>query len=458
MSFIEALDPFRNQVIAKYNLESNLPSKIQASREAFQTWKNITLENRISLLKNALQYFEINRKQIAKDITEQMGKPLTQANNEINGFFERANYLLTAAPESLKDDILPEKAGFFRKHVHEPHGIVFVIAAWNYPLLIAVNGVLAALLSGNTVLLKHSSNTIAIGKHFENAFGTIKECKNILQHLILNHEQTSHIITSNQVDHVIFTGSVGGGRKIYESVSKTFIDCQLELGGKDAAYIDANANLEHAAECVVDGAMYNAGQSCCGIERVYVHQNVYEQFLEKCTVLVAKYKLGDPKDATTDMGPLASAKAVNEMDSQIADCVKKGAIIILGGKRKIINQGLFFEPTLIANVDHTMLLMKEENFGPILPIMKVKDANQAIELMNDSDYGLTAAIFTKNEAQALEWCKHIEAGTVFMNRCDYLDPELAWTGYKNSGKGSGLSKYCFHSLTKLKSIHFRKLN
>lgn len=455
MSTIKSINPFTNQIMAEYSLETDVSKKVSLARESFSLWKKFSLEKRIELLKNAIQYFEINRQQIANDITEQMGKPLSQANGEIDGFFERANFLFDTAREALQEDVLPEKKGFHRKIIHEPLGVVFVVAAWNYPLLIALNGVLAALLSGNSVLLKHSSNTLAIGQHFQNAFGKIKDCHDLLQNLILSHQQTADLITKEKIDHVIFTGSVGGGRKIYESVGKTFMDCQLELGGKDGAYIAADADVDHAAESMVDGSMYNAGQSCCGIERVYVHKDIYDNFVEKCTTIINGYTLGDPKNESTNMGPLSSAKAAEEMDMQIADALKKGAKIISGGKQQKIDEAVFFEPTLLVDVDHSMEVMREENFGPILPIMKVDDAEQAIALINDSEYGLTAAVFTKDETKAQEWSEQLEAGTIFMNRCDYLDPALAWTGYKNSGKGSGLSKYCFHSLTKLKSIHFK---
>jgi acyl-CoA reductase-like NAD-dependent aldehyde dehydrogenase len=455
MTSIESINPYTNKFIGAYPLEKNISEKVSLALAAFSIWKRFTVEHRTKLLKNCLNYFEENRAAIASDITEQMGKPLSQANNEINGFFERANFLISAAAESLKDDILPEKSGFHRRIQHEPLGIVFVIAAWNYPLLIAVNGVLVALLSGNSVLLKHSSNTPKVGQHFQNAFGYLKECPDLLQNLILDHAQTAQLITSERIGHVIFTGSVNGGKKIYESVSQTFMNCQLELGGKDGAYVAPDADVAHAAETIVDGCMYNAGQSCCGIERVYVHQDIYDTFVKKCSELIRGYILGDPKNPLTTMGPLVNAQAATEMETQIADALKKGAKVLLGGEKRLIGEAVFFEPTLLVDVDHSMRVMQEENFGPILPIMKVRDADQAIMLMNDSEYGLTAALFTKDEEKALAWSQKIEAGTIYLNRCDYLDPALPWTGYKKSGKGSALSKYCFHGLTKLKSIHFR---
>ncbi|MES0491897.1 MAG: aldehyde dehydrogenase family protein [Leptospirales bacterium] len=457
MNSIDCINPFTNKVAANYSLESDIPKKVKLAHDAFLHWKKFPVVKRAEILKQCLNYFEQHREQIANDITEQMGKPLSQSNGEINALFERAHFLINAASESLQDDILPQKTGFNRKIVHEPLGVVLVLAAWNYPLLIAINGVLAALLSGNSVLLKHSSNTPAIGQHFQNAFGNIEECPDLLQNLILDHQQTSGLITGGGINHVIFTGSATGGKNIYSSVSKTFIDCQLELGGKDGAYIAEDADLDHAAQSIVDGSMYNAGQSCCGIERVYVHRDIYEPFVEKCSVLLQRYILGDPKKPDTDMGPLVNANAAIEMEKQIADAVEKGAKVICGGKRKLVDKAVFFEPTLLVNVDHTMLVMREENFGPILPIMKVDHADQAIDLINDSDYGLTAAVFTKDETKASQWSERLEAGTIFMNRCDYLDPALPWTGYKNSGKGSGLSKYCFHSLTRLKSIHFKNI-
>lgn len=457
MNYIETVNPFSQEVIEKHHLELNPSHKVAKSRKVFNKWKGISVEQRIKILKKALEYFEIHKEQVARDITQQMGKPLSQALGEVNGLFERSDFLMKAAPAALKSDEITKKEGFERTIRHEPLGIVFVVAAWNYPLLIAINGVMASLLSGNSVLLKHSSNTLSIGSHFEKAFGNIEGYEGLLQSLVLSHSQTQSLIESQTLDHVIFTGSVGGGNKIYQSVSQGFMDCQLELGGKDGAYIAKDANVEQAAVSMVEGAMYNAGQSCCGIERVYAHQNNYEELVRLCLKEIDRFVLGDPMLESTTMGPLSSPNAAFEMQIQIEDALSKGAKVLRGGKVKKIGEAVFFEPTLLVDVDHSMRVMQEENFGPILPIMKVDQDAEALRLMNGTNFGLTAVIFSQDKENAYQWSEVLQAGTIFLNRCDYLDPELAWTGYKNSGKGSGLSKHCFSGVTQLKSIHFKIL-
>ena len=362
---------------------------------------------------------------------------------------------MNEAPKALRDDVFPLEERLKRNIRHEPHGVVLVLSAWNYPLMIALNGVLSALLAGNTVLLKHAEATLSIGEHFEKAFGSIEGHEGLLKNVVLSHETVSEILADGVVDHVVFTGSVDGGHAIYENAAKHFIDCHLEMGGKDAAYVAEDANMEVAAAGLVDGAMYNAGQSCCGIERVYVHKAVVEEFVNQCQGLLESYTLGDPFNDDTDMGPLVRASAADFMLAQIEDAVAKGAKVLCGGKVRDVNGSIFFEPTLLTEVNHTMSVMREENFGPIMPVMKVDSDAEAVEKVNDSDLGLTAAIFTASEKRAREFAEAAETGTVYMNRCDYLDPDLPWTGYKNSGKGSGLSKYCFYGMTKLKSLNFK---
>ena len=408
-----------------------------------------------NLVLSGLKYFEVNSEEIARDISEQMGRPLHQARGEIKGFFERANFLCGVAKETLAPDELRDKDGFQRSIAHVPLGTVFVISAWNYPLLITVNSVVPALLAGNAVLLKHSSLTPKIGAHFHKAFFQLGDYEGLFQNVIVDHKTTGEIIEKSRVNHVVFTGSVSGGKKILEHTSKRFMQPALELGGKDAAYVHSDADLNYAVNSIVDGAMFNSGQSCCGIERVYVHEKHYDAFIEKAAELVKSYKLGDPKDEKIDLGPLANPKAANFMQTQVDEAVERGAKILAGGKTVKIEKATFFEPTLVCDVDHRMEIMKEENFGPILPVMKVSDENQALQLINESDYGLTCALFTSDVKLAALMSEDIDTGTVFMNRCDYLDPALPWTGVKNSGCGSALSKYGFHAVTRKKSLHFK---
>jgi acyl-CoA reductase-like NAD-dependent aldehyde dehydrogenase len=419
-------------------------------------WRTLTVPDRLKLVKKALTYFETNREQIALDICESIGRPLHYCNGEVNGFFERANYLCDIAEATLKPDVIGGKEGFDRSIEHTPLGVIFVISAWNYPLLITVNSVVPALIAGNTVLLKHSNLTPKIGLHFENAFRNLGEHKNLLLQAIVSHDVTGQIIEQTPVDHVVFTGSVEGGHSILKHTSKKFMMPALELGGKDAAYVHSDADLDHAAATVVDGAMYNSGQSCCGIERAYVHEAVYDDFLAKAKKLVEEYKIGDPKDKATHLGPLAKASAADIIVKQLEDAKKQGAKVLVGGKVEKLKSGTFINATLVTGVKNDMPIMQDENFGPVLPVMKVASLEKAIECANDSHYGLTAAIFTQDMRVAAQFAHAVDAGTIFMNRCDYLDPALPWTGVKDSGVGSALSKYGFINVTRRKALHFRK--
>lgn len=456
-------DPFSGRPTGEFKYDSfaTAKAKVEALIAGQKLWRMLPLPKRLEQVRSALTYFDKNREQIALDICEQMGRPLHQARGELKGFFERANYLCSIAESVLAPDVLHDKPGFDRSIEHAPLGLVFVISAWNYPLLITVNSVIPALLAGNTVLLKHSSLTPKIGKHFENAFGQLEHTAGqigrltTLAQIIVDHQTTGQIIEELDIDHVVFTGSVSGGHSILEHTSKKFMMPALELGGKDAAYVHRDADLQHAVDTIVDGAMFNSGQSCCGIERAYVHQDIYDDFMKRAETLIRTYKLGDPKDEKTSLGPLAQAKAAGEMKAQIDDATKHGAKVIVGGGVEVIGQGTFFQPTLMSGVSNQMAIMQEENFGPILPVMPVKGLEEAIGLVNDSKYGLTAAVFTKTDDVARRFARDVNTGTVFMNRCDYLDPALPWTGVGDSGCGSALSKYGFYHLTRRKGLHFK---
>lgn len=457
MSSIEVINPYSQEVVNSYKQESfeEVQDKAQRAQESFQSWRQLSLEERIKHIKVALEYFETHKSQIAEDITQATGKPLKQSFGEIKGFFERAYSLCEFAQIALAADELPQKPGFERYIRHEPLGVILVVSAWNYPLLITVNSVVAGLLAGNTILLKHSSLTTAIGQHFANAFNELGEHRNCLQSVVISHDVTNQVIEQASINHVVFTGSVSGGHEIYQHVSKRFMGCNLELGGKDGAYVAPDADPVTAADSLVDGSFYNAGQSCCGIERVYVHESIYDTFVQRCVELANAYKLGDPLHEDTDMGPLAKPSAANYLSQQVQDAQTKGAKVLCGGEQSVFNGAIFFPPTIIVDVDHSMMVMTEENFGPILPIMKVASDEEGFAKVADSHYGLTAVIFTQDKARAEQFAKSVDAGTIFLNRCDYLDPELPWTGVKDSGRGSALSKYGFYELTRRKALHFK---
>ncbi|MHC4714573.1 MAG: aldehyde dehydrogenase family protein [Planctomycetota bacterium] len=457
MATLKATNPFTLEAVGEYEYEDcgQVSGKIARANKAFDAWKRTPVAERVGLVRAALDYFEKNKSKVAEGITRQMGKPIVQAENEVGGLVERANHMCDIAGEVLATDALAEKENFERGIAHCPLGVILIIAPWNYPLLTAINGVATALVAGNTVILKHSSLTPAVGEHFQKAFGVMGEHKDVLQHVVVDHATAAKVIEEADIHHVVFTGSVRGGHEIQKSLSRRFLDANLELGGKDGAYVASDADVRFAAENLVDGAMYNAGQSCCGIERVYVNEAVYDEFVDIAKKTVDAYVLGDPFDRATTMGPLSSAKAARIMEEQVADAVKKGATVLSGGEVTLIGKGTFFEPTLLVDVNHDMEVMREENFGPVMPVMKVKSDEEAIDLVNDSEYGLTASIWTSDRERAHRFGAEVDAGTIYMNRCDYLDPALPWTGVKDSGKGSALSRYGFYALTRCKSLHFR---
>ncbi|MFQ5807943.1 MAG: aldehyde dehydrogenase family protein, partial [Phycisphaerae bacterium] len=429
-------------------------AKLGAARRALEHWSRLPLNDRSAHVTEGLRRFRENGEQIARDITAQMGKPITQARREVATMFERAERSIADAPHALAPDRFDDLPGFVRRIEHAPLGIVLDIAAWNYPLLIPVNVIVPALLAGNVVLLKHSAKTPRAGEAFEAAFGAL-EVLHLVTNLILTHEQTARVIGDRRIEHVAFTGSVEGGYEVYKAVSNRIIDVGLELGGKDPAYVAADADLETTVENVVDGACYNAGQSCCAVERVYVHQQLYNAFVEKAEQVLREYRLGDPMNEQTTMGPLASRSALDTLERQVQDAVERGATVVCGGQRVPDSAGNFFPPTLVTDVPNGALIMQEESFGPLVPVTRVRDDEEAIRLMNDTRFGLTASIWTIDPERAERLAARLNAGTVYQNRCDYLDPALPWAGWGESGKGSTLSRYGFYHLTRRKSIHFR---
>jgi acyl-CoA reductase-like NAD-dependent aldehyde dehydrogenase len=454
---LQVISPFSEAKLFElaYDTRAEIETKLARAQAAHRAWRNVPLASRIAEIERALAYFRQHAEDIARDVTLQMGKPIVEARREVDTTLARAEAMIALAPAALAPEQPQAKPGFTLRIVHEPLGVVLDIAAWNYPLLIAVNVVVPALLAGNAVLIKHSAKTPRCGQAFEKAFAGLS-VPHLVQNLLLDHAATAALIADERIDHVAFTGSVEGGREVYRAVAATrFIDVGLELGGKDPAYVAADADLEFAADNLVDGACYNAGQSCCGIERAYVHASLYDAFVARAKHTIAQYKLGDPFDPATTMGPLASRGGLETVERHIADALRRGARVIAGGKRVANTQGFFHEPTLLVDVPDDALVLREETFGPVLPIVRVASDEEALAKMNDSRYGLTASVWTKSRDRAERFGRELAAGTVYQNRCDYLDPYLPWTGVKDSGKGSTLSRYGFVHLTRRKSIHFR---
>jgi acyl-CoA reductase-like NAD-dependent aldehyde dehydrogenase len=434
--------------------EAEFASILEKMRAAQQKWREVPVSERVEICHGFVDAFRSIKETVALDITRQMGKPLVQARREVDTMLDRAEAMLRLAPASLADDPLPPKEGFHRFIRHEPLGIVLDIPAWNYPLLIAVNVVIPALLAGNAVLIKHARLTALCGDAFVDAFRKTSLPLGLVASVHVDHAAVSSLIQKRAVDFVSFTGSVEGGREVYRQASSQLLDMGLELGGKDPALVCEDANFNYAVANLVDGAFYNAGQSCCAVERIYVMRPLFAKFVDAYVAEVEKYKVGDPEDPAIDIGPLAQRKGLDLIESQITQAVDRGAKVLTGGGR-VPGRGYFFQPTVLTNVDHSMSVMMEESFGPVIGIMPVDSEEEAVRLMNDSPYGLTASIWTEDAARGEALADKTAAGTVYVNRCDYLDPELAWVGIKDSGHGCTLSHLGFQHLTRPKSFHIR---
>ena len=393
---------------------------------------------------------------IVPELAWQMGRPVRYG-GEFGGFQERASYMADIAPRSLAPIAIEDSDKFQRYIKRVPHGAVLVIAPWNYPYMTAINAVAPALIAGNVVLLKHATQTILVGERLAKAFHQAGVPADVFQNLYLDHATTAQLIADKSFGFVNFTGSVGGGRAIEQAAAGSFTGLGLELGGKDPGYVMNDADVEAAADTLIDGAMFNSGQCCCGIERIYVADAVFDQFVEKAVSIVNSYKLGNPLDPNTTLGPMAHERFAALVRAQTDDAVSRGARALIDPAAFPANNGAYLMPQILLDVDHTMPVMREESFGPVVGIMKVKDDAEAIRLMNDSDYGLTAALWTHDLDRATQVADQLETGTVFMNRCDYLDPALCWTGCKDTGRGGSLSEIGFHNLTRPKSYHMKKV-
>jgi acyl-CoA reductase-like NAD-dependent aldehyde dehydrogenase len=434
--------------------ESELAAVVVRARRAQRDWRQTPPAERARVVAQMVPAFRAQADQVALEITRQMGKPLAQSRNEIDTMIDRAETMCRLAEAALADEPLPPKDGFRRFIRHEPLGVVLDIAAWNYPLLIAVNVIVPALLAGNAVLVKHARLTPLCADHFVDAFAKAGLPAGLIAATPMDHALAARVIRSGQVDYVSFTGSVEGGREVHGHVASRFMDAGLELGGKDPAYVADDANFDFAVESLVDGAFYNAGQSCCGIERIYVSRSLFTRFVDAYVDLVRRYRMGDPEDPATTLGPCAQKKVVETVQGQVAQARAAGTRVLTGGA-PWKGRGYFCEPTVLVDVNHGMRVMWEESFGPVIGLMPVADDAEAVRLMNDSPYGLTASVWTEDPARAERLMDQLDAGTVYANRCDYLDPLLPWVGVKDSGKGCSLSHLGFRHLTRPKSFHLR---
>jgi acyl-CoA reductase-like NAD-dependent aldehyde dehydrogenase len=452
-------NPFTGEIVLERPLSDAkaIEEQMRRSNQTHRDWAQTSLSHRLELVEAFCKLFEERGGQYAEEISRSMGKPISEARGEVRGMLDRARQMASIAEESLADLVLPPKDGFERWIAREPVGVVVVLAAWNYPLLIAINPTVAAILAGNSVVLKHSSRTPRCGEQIAETFKDAGAPADLVTAVHTDHKVAETLVGHPLTGYVSFTGSVGGGRKIYRAVAdKRFIDVGLELGGKDPAYVLEDADFEPTVANVVEGAFYNAGQSCCGIERVYVARSIYEKFLEAAIEEAKKYQPGDPLDEATSLGPMAQSNAPAFLKDQVDGARAAGARIPIGGEATTYEgRGRFFAPTIAADTDHRMAIAREESFGPVVAIQAVEDDEEAISRMNDSEFGLTASVWTGDTDRAKHILRRLEAGTVFLNRADFLDPLLAWTGVKDTGKGASLSKLGFLSVTRPKRYHLR---
>jgi acyl-CoA reductase-like NAD-dependent aldehyde dehydrogenase len=459
MTDIVCVSPIDGREVARRApaTDSGIEQTVLAARDAQRQWARTALADRNAAMLRFLDAMLAMSADIVPELARQMGRPV-RFGGEFRGFEERVRYMTGIAEESLAPLVPRDRRDGFKRYVaREPVGVVLVVAPWNYPYLTAVNTVVPALIAGNAVILKHAAQTILVGERFQAAMDQAGLPKGLFQNIVLKHDQTARLLGSGRVNHVNFTGGVEGGRAIERAAAGTFTTVGLELGGKDPAYVRADADMAFAVENLVDGAFYNAGQCCCGIERIYVHESRYTEFVDRFAALTRTYVLGDPLDQATTLGPMAHARFADVVRAQTAQALSRGAKALIGREAFPLDRDgtPYLMPQVLTGVDHAMPVMREESFGPVVGIMPVKSDEEAVGLMNDSAYGLTAGVWTADAQAAERIGERLETGTVFMNRCDYLDPALAWTGVKDTGRGASLSPLGFHALTRPKSYHLR---
>ncbi|QYZ70211.1 aldehyde dehydrogenase family protein [Neotabrizicola shimadae] len=459
MKPIQLISPVDGRVYAErvpYTLEA-ARAAVARAKAAQPAWAARPLEERIALVLAAVQHLNEDKARIVEELAWQMGRP-TRFGGEFGGLNERANYMASVAAEALAPIMIEEDDRFGRRIEWAPHGVVFVIAPWNYPYMTAMNTIVPALIAGNAVMLKHASQTLLVGERIAEAMAKAGVPADVFQNVVLDHAGTEALIRERSFGFVNFTGSVGGGQAIERAAAGTFTGLGLELGGKDPGYVMPDADLDWAVDVLMDGAMYNAGQCCCGIERIYVHESLFDEFVDKAVKWANGLKLGNPFEADTTLGPMANARFARTVREQTDEALAKGAKALIEKQNFPADDGgAYLMPQVLVNVDHSMRVMTEESFGPVVGIMPVTSDDEALRLMNDSPYGLTASLWTKDIDRAWDIARKIETGTVFLNRADYLDPAICWTGCKDTGRGVGLSKLGYQSVTRPRSYHFRKV-
>jgi acyl-CoA reductase-like NAD-dependent aldehyde dehydrogenase len=454
---IQCISPINGTVFAERDVSTMDASfaAVTRAKTAGKAWAARSISERVSLVMAGVARLGEMTDEIVPELAQMMGRPVRYG-GEFSGVNERASYMAEIAETALAPVIVEESNAFQRRIEREPLGVVLVVAPWNYPYMTAINTVAPALIAGNTVILKHATQTLLVGERMERAFAEAGVPADVFQNLFLDHETTAALIAAKSFGFVNFTGSVGGGRAIERAAAGTFTGVGLELGGKDPGYVMEDANLDQAVDTLIDGAMFNAGQCCCGIERIYVTAALYDAFVEKAVATASEYKLGNPLETETTLGPMANVRFATEVRAQTAEAIASGATSMIDPALFPEDDGgAYLMPQILTNVTHDMRVMRDESFGPVVGIMKVSDDDEAIRLINDSDFGLTASLWTADTARAAAIGRQIETGTVFMNRADYLDPGLCWTGCKDTGRGAALSPLGYQSLTRPKSYHLK---
>jgi acyl-CoA reductase-like NAD-dependent aldehyde dehydrogenase len=458
----QVVSPIDGSVYAERTSVSSdaLQSTLSTAEAARSEWRETPLARRAEICEAMVQHFESVADEIAVELAHQMGRPVRYGGNEIRrGFQERARHMISIAAERLADISVDSPDGFHKFVRRDPLGSVLVVAPWNYPYLCAVNSIVPAVLAGNTIVLKHATQTLLCAERMSEAFAAAGAPDGVFQHVVATHDDVATMIADPRIDFVVFTGSVEGGRTIQRRAGERFIGTGLELGGKDPSFVRADCDLAYTIGENVDGSFFNSGQSCCAIERIYVHVDVYDEFVDGFVEATRSYELGDPLDEATTIGPMVSASAAERFPAQISEALAAGArALVPEAHYPAARPGtVYMRPTVLVDVDHSMRVMTEESFGPVIGIMKVRSDGEAVRLMNDSAYGLTASIWTSDVDAAIEIADQVATGTVYMNRCDYVDPALVWTGVKDSGRGQALGPLGFDAFTRVKSFHLKTM-
>lgn len=452
---IDVINPATEELITSLlpDTENDIARKFSAVREAQKEWSNTPLKERKSVVARFDKLLAKNKEECARTLTKEMGKPLTQSLREVEGTANRIGFFLEHVEKTMHDETVSKSSDMVETLSFEPLGVIANISAWNYPYFVGSNVFIPALLTGNAVLYKPSEYASLTGQKIAQLFEEAGLPSALFQTVTGGGDVGARLL-EQPLNGVFFTGSVETGRKIATAVAPRFIRLGLELGGKDPAYVCDDVDVETVAENLVDGAFYNAGQSCCSVERIYIHDKVFNAFTEAFCEKTKKLVVGDPLSESTFIGPLARKAQIRVLNEQVSDAQTKGALVLVTGGHQE-GRGWYYRPVVLGNVDHTMKLMREESFGPIIGLMRVKNDSEAIRLMNDTSYGLTASVHTKNEDRAREILEAVNTGTVYWNCCDRVSPLLPWTGRKDSGMGSTLSKLGIFSFVQPKAWHMR---